>query len=112
MAWYFARPGLKYASMDDLRRGLPTEESKAVLDALADLRDGYRATCLAAFLSCEDPVTRQDLSLGINLDPAAYPGDLQSSHQQARRIIMADSEHHRRLLQRSPQVQPPTEGQE
>ncbi|MFC9618876.1 group II intron maturase-specific domain-containing protein [Streptomyces sp. NPDC056930] len=53
-------------------------------------------TCLAAFLSCEDPVTRQDLSRGIKLDPAAYPGDLQSSHQQARRIIMADSERHRR----------------
>ncbi|MGW8889266.1 hypothetical protein [Streptomyces sp. NPDC055749] len=76
MAWYFARPGLQYASMKDLRRGISTEESKAELEALADLRDDYRAACLVAFLACEDPETREDLSLDLSFDPAVYPDDL------------------------------------
>ena len=100
LAWYFARPGLRYGSMDDLRRGVPTEESKAAQGALADLRDDYREACLAAFLACGDPGVRQDLSLGINLDPAAYPDHLQPSHQQAIYIIMANPEHYRWVLQR------------
>ncbi|MFE4173674.1 hypothetical protein ACFRR7_16755 [Streptomyces sp. NPDC056909] len=102
MAWYFARPGLRYASMEDLRQGVPTEESKAALEALADLRDDYRAACLSAFLACEDPETRQDLSLGLNLDPTVYPDDLQLSHARARRIVLADPERYHQLLQRCP----------
>ncbi|MEU6055353.1 hypothetical protein ABZ829_33605 [Streptomyces xanthochromogenes] len=76
MAWYFARPGLQYASMEDLRQGVPTQESKAELEALADLRDDYRAACLSAFLTCEIPETRQDLSLELSLDwlPRRSPG--------------------------------------
>ncbi|MFD7763538.1 hypothetical protein [Streptomyces microflavus] len=100
MAWYFARPGLQYASMDDLRRGVPTEESKAELEALTDLRDDYRAACLSAFLTCENPETRQDLSLDLSLDATVYPADLQDSHEQARRIILADPERYRLLLER------------
>ncbi|MEV7525593.1 hypothetical protein [Streptomyces sp. NPDC091371] len=100
MAWYFARPGLQYASMEDLRRGVPTKESKAALEALADLRDDYRSACLSAFLACEDPETRQDLSLELSLDPADYPADLRTSHEKARRIILADPERYRRLLER------------
>ena len=100
MAWYFARPGLRYGSTAGLRPGAPTEGSKAAQDALTGLRDGYRAACLDAFLACDDPEVRQDLSLGINLDPAAYPDHLQPSHQQARDIIMANPEHYRWLLQR------------
>ncbi|MFJ3877176.1 hypothetical protein ACIPW5_06935 [Streptomyces sp. NPDC090077] len=100
MAWYFARPGLQYASMADLRRGMPTEESKAALEALADLRDDYRSACLSAFLACEDPETLQDLSLELSLDPADYPADLRTSHEKARLIILADPERYRRLLER------------
>ncbi|MGW6937516.1 hypothetical protein ACWGF3_00600 [Streptomyces xanthophaeus] len=100
MAWYFARPGLQYASMEDLRRGVPTEESKAALKALADLRDDYRSACLSAFLACEDPQTRQDLSK----DPARRrlgPGEDRGSsleewirtglHRQ--RAVRAEGEH-------------------
>lgn len=107
MAWYFARPGLQYASMEDLRRGVPTEESKAALDALADLRSEYRSACLSAFLACEDPETRQDLSLGLSLDPADYPADLRTSHEKARRIIQADPERYCWLLEPCTHMPPP-----
>ncbi|MEV6395884.1 hypothetical protein AB0M39_14070 [Streptomyces sp. NPDC051907] len=104
MAWYFAHPGLQYASIEDLRRGVPTEESKAELEALADLRDDYRSACLSAFLTCEDPETRQDLSLDLSLDPTIYPAALQDSHEKARRIILADPERYRWLLKRCTHV--------
>ncbi|WP_159047414.1 hypothetical protein [Streptomyces sp. XY332] len=107
MAWYFARPGLQYASMEDLRRGVPTEESKAALEALADLRNDYRSACLSAFLACEDPETCQDLSLELSLDPADYPADLRTSHEKARLIIQADPERYRRLLERCTHTPPP-----
>ncbi|MER5618782.1 hypothetical protein [Streptomyces sp. NPDC002215] len=108
MAWYFARPGLQYASMGDLRRGVPTEESKAALEALTDLRNDYRSACLSAFLACEDPQTRQDLSLELSLDPADYPAELRNSHEKARLIIEADPERYRRLLERCTHTSPPT----
>ncbi|MEU6214404.1 hypothetical protein ABZ891_31470 [Streptomyces sp. NPDC047023] len=100
MAWYFSRPGLQYASMEDRRRGAPTQESRAALEALADLRHDYRSACLSAFLLCEDPRTRQDLSLDLSLDPADYPAELRDSHERARLIIEADPERYRRLLER------------
>ncbi|MFE9481179.1 hypothetical protein ACFYNM_21555 [Streptomyces spororaveus] len=107
MAWYFARPGLQYASMEDLRRGVPTKESKAELEALADLRNEYRSACLSAFLVCGDPETRQDLSLELSLDPAVYPADLRASHEKARLIIQADPERYRWLLERCTHMPPP-----
>ncbi|MEU8776623.1 hypothetical protein [Streptomyces sp. NPDC048606] len=100
MAWYFSNPGLRYASMEELRRGVPTEENKAAVEALADLRSDYRSACLSAFLVCEDPQTRQDLSLDLSLDPADYPTGLRDSHEKARLIIEADLERYRRLLER------------
>jgi hypothetical protein len=103
MAWYWSRPGLRYASMDDLRNGMPTTESKAALDTLSDLRADYRDAVLAAFLACEDPETRQDLSLWISLEPSAYPGPLQDDHQRAKSLILAAPEHYRLMLQRSGQ---------
>lgn len=106
LAWYFARPGLQYASMEDLRRGVPTEESKAALEALADLRNDYRSACLSAFLACEDPQTRQDLSLELSLDPADYPAELRNSHEKARLIIETDPERYRRLLERCTHTPP------
>ncbi|MCX5402664.1 hypothetical protein OHA37_02040 [Streptomyces sp. NBC_00335] len=112
MAWYFARPGLQYASMEDLRRGVPTEESKAELEALADLRDDYRAACLSVFLTCEDPETRQDLSLDLSLDATIYPAALQDSHEKARRIILADPERYRLLLGRCTHASSPMESQQ
>ncbi|MFH8614562.1 hypothetical protein ACH4E8_05705 [Streptomyces sp. NPDC017979] len=101
MAWYFSGPGLQYASRDDLANGIPTPESKATLDALSDLRAAYRNAVLAAFLGCEDPETRQDLSLWISLESADYPDALQDDHQRAKEIIFADPEHYRLMLQRS-----------
>lgn len=107
MAWYFSRPGLQYASMEDFRGGVPTEESKAALEALADLRNDYRSACLSAFLVCEDPQTRQDLSLDLSLDPADYPAELRESQEKARLIIEADPERYRRLLERCMHMPPP-----
>ncbi|WP_330334699.1 hypothetical protein OHS33_36350 [Streptomyces sp. NBC_00536] len=112
MAWYFARPGLQYASMEDLRRGVPTQESKSELEALADLRDDYRAACLSAFLTCEIPETRQDLSLDLSLDATSYPAALQDSHEKARRIILADPERYRLLLERCTHASSPIENQQ
>jgi hypothetical protein len=100
MAWYFSRPGLKYASMEDLANRTPTLESKAVLDALSDLQAAYRDAVLAAFLACEDLETRQDLSLWISLEPSAYPDALQNDHQRAKEIILANPDHYRLMLQR------------
>ncbi|MET7534603.1 hypothetical protein [Streptomyces goshikiensis] len=107
MAWYFARPGLQYASMEDLRRGVPTEESKAALEALADLRSYYRSACLSAFLACDDPQTRQDLSLELSLDPSDFPVELRNSHEKARLIIEADPERYRQVLERCTHTPPP-----
>lgn len=101
MAWYWSRPGLRYASSDDLRNGVPTPESQAALDALSDLRANYRNAVLAAFLACEDPETRQDLSLWISLEASAYPDALQDDYQSAKEIILAAPEHYRLMLQRS-----------
>ncbi|MFG2434584.1 hypothetical protein [Streptomyces sp. NPDC048508] len=100
MAWYFSRPGHRYASMEDLANRTPTPESKAVLDALSDLRAGYRDAVLAAFLTCEDLETRQDLSLWISLETSAYPDALQSDHQRAKEIILANPDAFRLMLQR------------
>lgn len=100
MAWYWARPGLKYASRDDLKNGVPTPESQAAREALRDLRDAYRTACLEAFLASDDLTARQALSLWIERDPVAYPADLQASHELAWRIITADPEHFRSRLQR------------
>ncbi|MEU9074554.1 hypothetical protein AB0D22_07710 [Kitasatospora sp. NPDC048538] len=97
MAWYFARPPLRYASWEER---IPTPESKAALEALSDLRSSYRESVLAAFLAGEDRATRQDLSLWISLDPSSYPSHLQADHQQVRDIILADPEHYRLMLQR------------
>ncbi|MGW3246475.1 hypothetical protein [Streptomyces sp. NPDC001070] len=108
MAWYFAQPGLRYASRDDLRLGVPTRKSKAEWDELADLRAEYRAVCLAAFLACDDSEIRRDLSLAIDLDASAYPEHLQAGHQQAKCIVMADPERYRVLLRRSADA--PTQG--
>jgi hypothetical protein len=102
MAWYWARPGLKYDSREALKRREPTKESRAAVDALADLRDQYRAACLTAFLACDDPDTRQDLSLGFTLDPAAYPTDLQPALERARQIITAEPDQYRRILACAP----------
>jgi hypothetical protein len=93
MAWYFAQPGRTYSD-----RGILAKERRTALDALADLRDQYRAACLAAFLACPDPQSRQDLSLGFDLDPAAYSADLLPSLDQARQIINADPSRYRRIL--------------
>ncbi|SEK54645.1 hypothetical protein SAMN05414137_102391 [Streptacidiphilus jiangxiensis] len=101
MAWYFTGPGLRYASSEDLRNRRPTPESRAALDALSDLRADYRAAVLAAFLACDDPKTRQDLSLWISLDASAYPESLQADHTAAKNLILADPEHYRWMLQRS-----------
>ncbi|MFF3655932.1 hypothetical protein [Streptomyces olivochromogenes] len=98
MAWYFARPPLRYASWEER---IPTSESQAALEALSDLRDRYRDAVLAAFLSCEDPGVRQDLSLWVSLDPSVYPDDLQIAQERAKDIILADPEHYRLMLQRS-----------
>ncbi|SOE48106.1 hypothetical protein SAMN05446589_0183 [Streptomyces sp. OV198] len=98
MAWYFARPPIKYASWEER---IPTSESKEAVEALSDLRDCYRDAVLAAFLSCEDPGVRQDLSLWVSLDPSVYPDDLQIAQKRAKDIILADPEHYRWLLQRS-----------
>jgi hypothetical protein len=92
MAWYAASPGVSYASMEDLGDGVPTPESRATLDALSDLRAEYRAACLTSFLACDDPMTRQHLSFGLHLDPAAYPEHLRNSHEQAMGIVRADPE--------------------
>ncbi|MFC9634319.1 hypothetical protein ACFTY8_34955 [Streptomyces mirabilis] len=96
MAWYFARPPLKYASWEER---IPTAESKAALDALSDLRACYRDAVLAAFLSCEDPGVRQDLSLWVSLDPPVYPDDLRIAQERAKDIILADPQHYRLMLQ-------------
>ncbi|WP_145909232.1 hypothetical protein [Kitasatospora viridis] len=104
MAWYFSRPPLRYASTDDLKNRIPVPESKAALDALSDLRDDYRDAVLTAFLACEDPGTRQDLSLWISLDSSAYPGVLQADHERAKSLILAAPEHYRLMLQRSGRV--------
>ncbi|MFJ5726407.1 hypothetical protein [Streptomyces sp. NPDC093149] len=101
MAWYFSRPGLQYASTDDLKNRVPTPESKAALDALSDLSVNYRDAVLIAFLACEDPGTRQDLSLWISLNSSAYPDVLQADHERAKGVILADPEHYRLMLQRS-----------
>jgi hypothetical protein len=106
MAWYWARPPLHYASREAFDRGEPTAESKAAQGALADLREQYRAACLAAFLACEDPDARQDLSLGFTLDPAAYSDDLQGALEQAKGIITANPERYHRILATVPT--PPT----
>ncbi|MHA6765147.1 hypothetical protein [Streptacidiphilus sp. PAMC 29251] len=103
MAWYWAHPSLRYASVDDMRNCVPTPDSKAAADALSDLRSRFRNAVLAAFLACEDPETRQDLSMRISLDPSFYPADLQADHQRAKHIILAAPHHYRWLLQRSEQ---------
>src|SRR5215469_10489119 len=100
MAWYAAQAPLKYRSRDDLRNGIPTRKSKAVRDALADLRDAYRAACLDAFLACDEPGTRHDLALWIDPDQAAYPEHLRPGHQRAWKIITGAPEHYRLILQR------------
>lgn len=100
MAWYWARPGLKYASWDDLRNKVPTPESQAAQAALNDLHDAYRAACLEAFLTTEDPAARQALSLWIDRDPGAYPVHLRGSQVLAWGIIMADPGLFRSRLQR------------
>ncbi|MFB7646000.1 hypothetical protein ACFC0S_33930 [Streptomyces sp. NPDC056084] len=100
MAWYFSRPGLTYASREDLANRTPTPESKAVLDALSDLRASYKDAVLAAFLACEDLATRQDLSLWISLETSAYPDALQGDHQRAKEIILANPDDYRLMLQR------------
>ncbi|MET9116037.1 hypothetical protein ABZX38_17800 [Streptomyces longwoodensis] len=100
MAWYFSRPGLTYASREDLANRTPTPESKAALDALGDLRADYRDAVLAAFLGSEDLETRQDLSLWISLETSAYPDTLQSDHQRAKEIILANPDGYRLILQR------------
>ncbi|MFF0035858.1 hypothetical protein ACFYRG_06460 [Streptomyces mirabilis] len=71
------------------------------MEALSDLPDCYQDAVLTAFLSCEDPGVRQDLSLWVSLDPLVYPDDLQIAQKRAKDIILADPEHHSRLLQRS-----------
>lgn len=73
MAWYTAQSPLKYGSRDDFKNRIPTKQSKAQRNSLADLRDAYRAACLEAFLACEDLGTRHDLALWIDPDPASYP---------------------------------------
>ncbi|MFD8570145.1 hypothetical protein [Streptomyces sp. NPDC059639] len=101
MAWYFSRPGLKYASMDDLRNRIPTPESKAVLDALAGLRAAYRNAVLTAFLNCEDLTTQQNLSLWISLEASGYPDALQDDHHRVKQLILAEPDHYRLMLERS-----------
>ncbi len=103
MAWYFSMPPLRYASMGDAKNLVPTPESRAAREAVSDLRAKYREAVLVAFLACEDPGTRQDLSLWISLDSSAYPGVLQADHERAKSLILADPEHYRLSLQRSGQ---------
>ncbi|MER7645521.1 hypothetical protein [Streptomyces sp. NPDC126522] len=100
MAWYFSHPGLRYASREDLANRVPTPESKAVLDALSDLRASYSEAVLAAFLACEDLETRQDLSLWISLETSDYPDALRSDHRRAKEIILANPDDYRLMLQR------------
>jgi hypothetical protein len=89
MAWYWARPGLVYLGTANWERRQPTADSKAAWDAVADLRSRYRHACLRAFLARHDPQVRDALSLGFNLDPAAYPAELLPDLEHARRIVLA-----------------------
>ncbi|MFJ6662058.1 hypothetical protein ACIQNG_37785 [Streptomyces sp. NPDC091377] len=107
MAWYAAQSPLKYGSSEDFKNRIPTKESKAERDSLADLRDAYRAACLESFLACEDPGTRHDLALWIDPDPASYPERLRSAQQHAWKIITGAPAHYRLILQRSGFDAPP-----
>jgi hypothetical protein len=73
MAWYFARPSLRYASREAFDRGEPTAESKAAQDALADLREQYRTACLAAFLACEAPMPAKTSRSASHSTPPPTP---------------------------------------
>jgi hypothetical protein len=59
-----------------------------------------RDAVLAAFLSCEAPEVRQDLSLWVSLDSSIYPDALQADHERAKDIILAGPEHYRWMPQR------------
>lgn len=101
MAWYAAQSPLEYGSRDDFKKRIPTKQSKAQRNSLADLRDAYRAACLEAFLACEDLGTRHDLALWIDPDPASYPEHLQPAQQHAWEIITGAPARYRLILQRS-----------
>jgi len=97
-AWYWSQVTLVYGSVHDLRERRPTEASRAADDEVADLRGQYRMACLAAFVACEHPPTREWLARGFLLKETHYPANLHDLVARARAIAEADPDRYKDLL--------------
>lgn len=97
-AWYWSQVSLVYHSVQDLREQRPTQTSQAADDEVADLRGQYRIACLAAFVTCEHPPTRDWLTHGFLLKKEYYPPNLHDLVAQARTIAEADPARYQDLL--------------
>ncbi|MEY9990404.1 hypothetical protein ABIE67_002436 [Streptomyces sp. V4I8] len=72
-AWYWARAALRFRGGQTL---VPTPESKAEADAVADLRAVWHEATLREFVRNEDLDVRRCVLPGLPLNPRHYPAGL------------------------------------
>ncbi|MQY07362.1 hypothetical protein [Actinomadura macrotermitis] len=112
MAWYWASPSVRYATMEELRAdrdsgegplrislspGTPTPaDANAEAHALhRELEPRFRIGCLRAFIASNAPGERLYLSYRFTLDPADYPPEAHAEVEAAARIAAAAPECYR-----------------
>ncbi|MEU9050599.1 hypothetical protein AB0D37_09350 [Streptomyces sp. NPDC048384] len=92
-AWYWAQAPLRFRGG---RTRVPTPESKAEFDAVADLRAAWHEATLREFVSNDDLDVRRCILPGLPLNPAHYPADLHDLVAKAVHIARTHSDEYLR----------------
>ncbi|MEV5575470.1 hypothetical protein AB0L06_35990 [Spirillospora sp. NPDC052269] len=115
MAWYWAVPSLRYATMEELRADLdgqssdegairvslsprtptPADNNAEVRALYRHLQPRFRIGCLRAFVASNSPEESRYLSYQFSLNLSDYPPELHAEVEAAARIVTADPEQYR-----------------
>lgn len=92
-AWYWAQAPLRFSGG---QTRVPTPESKAEFDAVADLRAAWHEATLREFVSNDDLDVRRCILPGLPLNPRHYPADLHELVAEAVHIARTHSDEYLR----------------
>ncbi|WKK24068.1 hypothetical protein QZH56_36310 [Streptomyces olivoreticuli] len=85
-AWYWARASLRFRGSANFEKGVPTPESQAEYDAVADLSAEWSEATLREFVANDDLDVRRCILPGLSLKPESHPAELHGLVAEAVRI--------------------------
>ncbi|MFC4517922.1 hypothetical protein [Streptomyces ehimensis] len=75
-AWYWAQPSLEITGQDDTGKWIPTPDSQAEFEAVADLSAEWGEATLREFVANDDLDVRRCILPGLSLRPERHPAEL------------------------------------